>query len=164
MPASLVGVNTGVPNRLVRESVMGGKISALKGYNRIRSEVPYGSRSRIDLLLEKGEQKCFVEIKNCTLVENGRASFPDAITTRGQKHLRELRRQVRHGQRGVIFFLVQRMDAVIFGPADRIDPEYGRLLREVVKDGVEILVYDVRMDCTSILINKIIPHDLSLGD
>ena len=160
MPTSLVGVNTGVPNKLVKESILAGKIPELTGYDRVRSEVPYGRNSRIDLLLEKDRQQCFVEIKNCTLVENGVACFPDAVTTRGQKHLKELQQQVRQGHRSVMFYLVQRMDAGLFRPADHIDSEYGRGLRKAVKAGVEVLVYDVRIDFTHIGINKPVPYEI----
>ena len=160
MPTSLVGVNTGVPNKLVKESILAGKIPELTGYDRVRSEVPYGRNSRIDLLLEKDRQQCFVEIKNCTLVENGVACFPDAVTTRGQKHLKELQQQVRQGHRSVMFYLVQRMDAGLFRPADHIDTEYGRGLRQAIKTGVEILVYDVRIDFTHIGINKPVPYEM----
>ena len=160
MPTSLVGINTGVPNKLVKESILAGKITELAGYDRVRSEVPYGHNSRIDLLLEKDRQQCFVEIKNCTLVEDGVACFPDAVTTRGQKHLKELQQQVRQGHRSVMFYLVQRMDAGLFRPADHIDSEYGRGLRQAVKAGVEILVYDVRIDFTHIGINKPVPYEI----
>jgi len=160
MPTSLVGVNTGVPNKLVKESILAGKIPELAGYDRVRSEVPYGRNSRIDLLLEKDNQQCFVEIKNCTMVEDGMACFPDAVTTRGLKHLRELGQQVRQGHRSVMFYLVQRMDAKLFRPADHIDPEYGRGLRKAVKAGVEMLVYDVRIDFTHILINQAVPYEI----
>ena len=160
MPTSLVGINTGVPNKLVKESILAGKIPELTGYDRVRSEVPYGRNSRIDLLLEKDRQQCFVEIKNCTLVENGVACFPDAVTTRGQKHLKELQQQVRQGHRSVMFYLVQRMDAGLFRPADHIDTEYGRGLRQAIKTGVEILVYDVRIDFTHIGINKPVPYEM----
>ena len=143
-PDSLVGVNTSVPNRLVKTGVIKGKIKSLTGYDRVKSEVKTGSHTRLDLMLEKdGSPSCYIEIKNCTLVEDGVAMFPDAVTQRGAKHLGELARIVREGGRGVIFFLVQRMDAKVFSPADRIDPEYGRILREVVSAGVEAEVYDV---------------------
>ena len=160
MPTSLVGINTGVPNKLVKESILAGKIPELTGYDRVRSEVPYGRNSRIDLLLEKDRQQCFVEIKNCTLVEDGVVCFPDAVTTRGQKHLRELQQQVRQGHRSVMFYLVQRMDAGLFRPADHIDSEYGRGLRKAVKAGVEVLVYDVRIDFTHIGINQPVPYEI----
>ena len=136
-----VGINTGLPNRLVREGIETGTIAELQGYDVIRGEVPYGERSRIDFLLEGSRGRCFVEVKNVTLVEGAVALFPDAVTTRGQKHLRELMRVVREGGRGVIFFVVQRGDGTSVAPADAIDPEYGRLLREALASGVEALAY-----------------------
>lgn len=137
-----VGLNTMLPNRLVEEAIADGTVAELQGYETIRREVPYGSeRSRIDLLLQGSRGRCYVEVKNVTLVEGGRALFPDAVTTRGQKHLRELMEVVAQGERGVIFFTVQRGDGKAVAPADSIDPEYGRLLREAVKSGVEALAY-----------------------
>ncbi len=135
------GINTSLPNRIVHEAISQGEIPELAGYKNIRPEVPYGKGSRIDLLLSNGGPDCYVEIKNVTLVEEGRALFPDAVTTRGQKHLKELMEVVRSGGRGVIFFLVQRSDAESVSPADAIDPEYGRLLRTAVAGGVEALAY-----------------------
>lgn len=135
------GINTGLPNLLVREAIEDGTVTELQGYATIRPEVPYGEHSRIDLLLESLIGRCFVEVKNVTLVEEGQALFPDAVTTRGQKHLLELMRVVREGDRGVIFFTVQRGDGNTVSPADSIDPEYGRLLRMALESGVEALAY-----------------------
>ena len=160
MPGSLVGVNTMVPNRLVHASILAGRVQALTGYSSVRAEIPYGKNSRIDLLLEEGEKRCFVEVKNCTLVQDGIACFPDAVTTRGFKHLKELQEQVRMGDRSVMFFLVQRMDAVLFRPADHIDEKYGMELRNAVKNGVEVLVYDVSLDTKSIALNRALPFQL----
>lgn len=138
---SWVGINTGLPNRLVAEAIREGTIPELAGYDGIRPEVRYGEGSRIDLLLSGSPGLCYVEVKNCTLVEGDRALFPDAETLRGQKHLKELMREVREGNRGVIFYVVQRADARALAPADAIDPEYGRLLRLAVKNGVEALAW-----------------------
>ena len=96
------------------------------------------------------------------MVENGVASFPDAVTTRGQKHLRELRKLLDSNVRCVMFFLVQRMDARVFKPADAIDPVYGEGLRAAFDSGVEILVYDVHIDLEKIGVNKQIPFDLAI--
>jgi sugar fermentation stimulation protein A len=137
----LNGINTGVPNRLVREAIEGGTIAELQGYDSIRQEVPYGERSRIDLLLTGVRGRCYVEVKNVTLVQEGRARFPDAVTERGQKHLAELMRVVRAGDRGVLVFTVQRADGHAVSPADDIDPVYGRLLRQAMASGVEVLAY-----------------------
>lgn len=137
-----VGLNTMLPNQLTEEGVKDGTISELQGYAKLRREVPYGSeRSRIDLLLSGNGVDCYVEVKNVTLVENAQALFPDAVTTRGQKHLRELMEVVAGGGRGVVFFTVQRGDGLSVAPADNIDPEYGRLLRQAVKSGVEAIAY-----------------------
>lgn len=160
MPGSLVGVNTLVPNRLVKKAIIDQGIPELDGYENIKSEVKYGQNSRIDLLLSSLERPpCYVEIKNCTLVENKLAMFPDAVTTRGLKHLVELEHQVAAGQRAVMFFLIQRQDADSFRPADHIDPEYGRQLRHARQQGVEMLVYDVRIDLKQIAINTPVPID-----
>ncbi len=113
-----VGINTGLPNRLVREGIETGIIAELMGYPSIRPEVRYGEKSRVDLLLSGPSGLCYVEVKNVTLVEGNVALFPDAITTRGQKHLRELMEMVRRGHRGVIFFVVQRGDGKSVAPAD----------------------------------------------
>lgn len=136
-----IGINTALPNRLVEEAIGNGTITELQGYPLLRREVPYGTNSRVDLLLDGDRGRCYIEVKNVTLVEGGRALFPDAVTLRGQKHLCELEEVVRRGDRGVIFFVVQRGDADSVAPADAIDPEYGRLLRRAVTFGVEALAY-----------------------
>ncbi|UCF56183.1 MAG: DNA/RNA nuclease SfsA, partial [Deltaproteobacteria bacterium] len=160
MPTSLVGINTWVPNQLVKESIIDKKIKAFLGYETIWTEVSYGQNSRIDLLLEKGKERCFVEVKNSTLVEDGVAYFPDAVTSRGLKHLVELQQQVRKGNRCVMFYLVQRMDAKLFRPAHHIDAAYRKELRRAFRNGVEILVYDVFLNLESISLNKPLPYEL----
>ena len=113
----------------------------------------------IFLLTDSHGARCFVEIKNCTLVNDGVACFPDAVTQRGHKHLKELERLSAEGNRCVMFYCIQRMDAECFRPADQIDPAYGEALREAhLKGGVEILVYDVWMDLERIVLNRKIPH------
>ncbi len=135
-----VDTHTHRTNRVVEEGLRQGWIAELEGYQ-VTPECRFGA-SRIDFLLEKGEDKVLVEVKNVTLTcEAPKACFPDAVTTRGQKHLRELMEAKAKGYRAVIFFLVQRGEANSFGPADDIDPEYGRLLREAVAQGVEALAY-----------------------
>lgn len=160
MESSLVGVNTGVPNKLVRQSVIDAVIPELIGYETIRSEVRCGANSRLDLLLENPGKRCFVEVKNCTLVDGDAAFFPDAVTTRGLKHLMELQDLLKSGDRAVMFFLVQRMDAAVFRPADHIDPAYGRELRRAANNGVELLCYDVTINFTNIAINRRLYCDL----
>lgn len=158
MPKAWVGVNTLVPNRLVAQTVENGNLPHLNGYDTVTREVRVGSHSRLDLRLSgKGRRDCYVEVKNCTLVEDGRAMFPDAPTTRGQKHLTVLEQLKAQHARTVIFFLVQRTDAQFFEPADQIDPEYGRLLRRAAEAGVEIAAYDVRIDLKRIALYRALP-------
>ncbi|GAB4375546.1 MAG: DNA/RNA nuclease SfsA [Calditrichia bacterium] len=152
-----VGINTNHPNKLVREGIEQNVISELQGYDIIRSEVNYGNRSRIDLLLEGSKGRCYIEIKNVTLVEGERALFPDAVTLRGQKHLKELMGVVSDGWRAVIFFVVQRGDGELVSPADEIDPEYGRLLRQAAARGVELLAYQAAVLPEEIKISHRVP-------
>ncbi len=149
-----VGINTGLPNRLVSEAISRGTVGDLADYTNIRPEVRYGKNSRIDLLLTGPAGLCYVEVKNVTLVEGNRALFPDAVTVRGQKHLRELMQVVREGNRGVIFFVVQRGDACVVAPADRIDPEYGKLLRLAVQNGVEAIAYRAHVEPGEIYLTR----------
>jgi len=161
MPTSLVGVNTLIPNRLVFQAAAAGLIAELAGYDMVEREVNIGSNSRIDLRLSNGpKDACYVEIKNCTLVENGVARFPDAVTTRGLKHLNELERLSDSGCRCIMFYFIQRMDARVFEPADLVDPDYGKGLRLAVNRGVEILAYDVAIDLSGIKLNRRIPCTL----
>jgi len=135
-----VDINTHRANRVVEEALRGNLIPGLQ-YCSIRAEFPY-SGSRIDFMLERPEEKILLEVKNVTLCcHPGIACFPDAATTRGQKHLRDLTAAARSGMRSVIFFLVQRREAESFMPADAIDAEYGRLLREALASGVEALAF-----------------------
>jgi len=161
MPTSIVGINTLIPNRLVAESIKAGLVSDLNGYDNVAREVKTSDNTRLDILLSSEDgNRCYVEIKNCTLVKEGVACFPDAVTSRGLKHLLELSALVSKGYRCVIFYVIQRMDAKIFQPADHIDPAYGRELRQVLKHGVEILVYDTRIDLKTIRLNQKIPYNL----
>jgi sugar fermentation stimulation protein A len=150
-----VGVHTGLVNRLVMEAVSNGTIAELQGYNTIQQEVVYGQeKSRIDLLLREGKSAdCYVEIKNVTAVDHeNNAIFPDAVTTRGQKHIRELIAMVAKGYRGVLFFCIQRADVQCMRPADEIDPAYGGLLRTALSEGVEVLAYKASVAPDEILL------------
>ncbi len=148
-----VDTHTQRTNRVVEEALRNGWIAGLSGYQ-VTPEFSIGA-SRIDFMLESSEQKVLVEVKNVTLCSSEQvASFPDAVTTRGQKHLKELLEARQQGYRSVIFFLVQRQEATVFSPADEIDLEYGRILREVVRSGVEAMAYKTivtenenRIDC-----------------
>jgi sugar fermentation stimulation protein A len=136
-----VGINTLHPNRLAAEGIETGVIRELHGYSSIRREVCTRQGTRLDLCLEGPRGFCFVEVKNVTLAIDGTAAFPDAVTIRGTKHLRELIRLKRKGHRTAVVFVIQREDCKDFRPADEIDPEYGRWLRRALNAGVEILPY-----------------------
>jgi len=162
MPGSWVGVNTLVPNKLVKNAIENERVPELAGYDTIRSEVKTAKGSRLDLMLQRADgDACYIEVKNCTLVDKGMAMFPDAVTQRGRKHLLELARLKLGGSRCLMFFLIQRMDAAVFKPAAHIDPAYADTLRKVhLEDGVEILVYDVHIDLEYIRLNRQIPYHL----
>ena len=155
----LVGINTSLPNKLVKEGIENRTISEMQGYANLRTEVRYGKeKSRIDLLLEDTEKPpCYIEVKNVTLVNNRIAYFPDAVSERGSKHLRELIHMVKEGNRAIIFYCVQRVDATEVRPADDIDKKYGQTLREALGNGVEALAYQATVSTKEIKLNKPLP-------
>lgn len=152
-----VGVNTMHPNRLVEDAVRRGVIHELQGYDAIRREVRINPRSRLDLCLERPGERCYVEVKNVTLGLDGVAAFPDAVTERGRKHLRELIRLRRRSHRAALVFVIQRGDCAAFRPADEIDPLYGRWLRRGHAAGVEILPYQARVTPREITLFRRLP-------
>ena len=149
-----IGVNTHLANAIVEESISEQKIPELIGYDNCQREVPYGSRSRIDILLTKGEQRCYVEVKNVTLLRNKTYKFPDSVSLRGQKHLDELCGVVDAGHRAIIFFLIQRTDGLNFAPAAEIDLVYAEKLAKAVQHGVEILAYEASVTPQEIVLGK----------
>jgi sugar fermentation stimulation protein A len=140
-----IGINTSLTNFLVEEGIQNGRIKELEDVENIQREVKTSPASRLDMLLTQGTRKIFVEIKSCTLVVDGWAMFPDAVTARGARHLQELLDLVRQGHDGFIFFLVQRMDADFFRPAAHIDPRYAETLADVLRQGVKMLVYQAEV-------------------
>lgn len=161
--AGWVGINTHRANALVAEAIEVGDIPELTGYPGLRREVRYGRNSRVDILLESPEAPpCYVEVKNCTLLaSDGRVRFPDAVTERGRKHLAELEAIAAEGERAVMLFLVNRDDGEGFGPADHIDPVYGRRLREAAAAGVEVLAYRTRITPEAIRVAEAEAVDLA---
>ena len=145
---NLAGINTARSNGLVEVAIRAGVIGELQGYDNIRREVTYGNeKSRIDFLLERANEKCFVEVKNVTLMEaEGQGLFPDAVSERGTKHLRELMQMVREGHRAVLLYCVQHTGIEWVEPADTIDPLYGKTLREAVVVGVEVIAYCAELE------------------
>lgn len=159
------GINTLRANGLVEAAIHNGTIAELQGYSLLKREVVYGSeKSRIDFLLEKmsGEalQRCYVEVKNVTLMEQpGQGMFPDAVSERGSKHLRELMQMASEGYRAVLLFCVQHSGIDWVEPADLIDPLYGKTLRQAVAAGVEVIAYSVAFEftCGTIAMQKKLP-------
>ena len=149
-----VGINTMHPNVLVAEAIACGVISELQGYHTIRREIVTRRGTRLDLRLENATGFCFVEVKNVTLTINGAAAFPDAVTGRGTKHLKELISLRRKGHRAALVFVVQRADCSHFRPADEIDSEYGRWLRRAVKAGVEALPYRTKVTSREVVLTE----------
>lgn len=156
-----IGINTGIPNTIVAEAITEGKIKDLSGYENLTREVKYGKNSRIDILLSRGDEKCYVEVKNVSLVEeDGNYYFPDSVTERGTKHLFELTAMVNQGHRSVMFYVIQRSDGRIFMPAAHIDIKYTKALQDARANGVEIMVYQACVSPESITITHEIPFDL----
>jgi sugar fermentation stimulation protein A len=162
----LACINTHRANQIVKEALLLGSIEELSGYSDMASEVKYGEEnSRIDFKLSGGIQPdCYVEVKSVTLAVKERGGligyFPDAITTRGQKHLRELMAMVKEGQKAVLFFCVQHQSIQQVRPATHIDTEYGRLLTEAIEQGVEVLAYQAALSLQELKIEKRIPFAL----
>lgn len=157
-PGVIVGVHTGRTNALVAEAINGGELRELQGYETIRREAVYDG-GRFDLLLESaGRRPCYVEVKNVTAaVSDGIAIFPDAKSVRGTRHLRDLARLVGEGCRAVMVYCAQRTDVSEVRPADEVDPDYGRAMRQAEAAGVELLAYRFRPSPAAIEIEGSIP-------
>ena len=137
-----IGINTQRSNPVVEEAIRDGLIAELLGFDELRREVKLGESSRIDFRMETGGCRTWIEVKNVTMVDDEeRFAFPDAVTSRGAKHLRELASAVAAGDRAVMLYLIQRSDGRGFTTADDIDPTYGEELRRAVAHGVELLAY-----------------------
>lgn len=159
----LAGINTGRANALVVEAINDGVVTELQGYDELRTEVKYGEEnSRIDILLSGEQGQCYVEIKNCTLLEDdNKGYFPDAVSTRGTKHLRELIAMVEAGHRAVLLFCVQHSGIKSVAPAAHIDAAYAETFAEAVNAGVEVLAYRAQMSAEEIKLVQALPVDHS---
>jgi sugar fermentation stimulation protein A len=156
-----IGINTVIPNQIVEEAIRKGKVDSLRGYTELKREVRYGKNSRIDIFLQNENETCYIEVKNVTLVEEDNVYyFPDSVTERGRKHLYELIEMVKQGNRAVMFFVIQRSDGTIFKPASHIDPNYAKSLKEAHDQGVELMVYQARVNPESIFLAEKIPWRL----
>lgn len=152
---ALVGINTGCANRLAEEAIRAGKIDGLAGYDLLRREVAYGESSRVDFLLEgSGRPPCYVEVKSVTLKRGDTAEFPDAVTARGTRHLRELAAMRRAGARAVMLFLAQRGDCNRLTIAGDIDPAYAAALAQAQEAGVEVMAQACRLSPAGIEVGQ----------
>ena len=150
-----VGVNTHLTNKIVLHALNNNLIKEFDKNITIKPEVKFGNSTRFDFLIAKNNYKAFVEVKNVTLVRKPRiAEFPDAITTRGSKHIEELIKANKKGYEIYIAFIVQREDCDQFTIANDIDPEYSELLSKAVKKNLNILCYDCKFSPKGIKVNK----------
>ena len=177
-----VFLDTRMPNQLVAEALEKGSLEEFRGYEKIVKEFPYG-RSRFDFALfgngkkttgnppaepfllahpSAREADVLLEVKSCTLVENGRGLFPDAVTERGKRHLLELTEAKRKGYRASLLFVVQRTDALSVSPNDRTDPEFGKALRKAKRAGVEIYAYFARWKNRTLWLEGKVPVELQI--
>ena len=156
----LVGINTHLTNKIVLEALENKKIKSLLNFNNIKSEVKFSDNTRVDFLISNNKKKSFLEVKNVTLVRKDKiAEFPDAVTTRGSKHLRELINAKKKGYNSYILYLVQREDCKYLKIAKDIDEEYKNTFDIALKNGVEILCYDCKLNNEEIKINNQIDHE-----
>lgn len=156
-----IGINTHRSNRIAEQGIRAGTIAELDEFDELRREVRHGERSRLDLTLERGGRRTWIEVKNVTLVDGrGRYAFPDAVTTRGAKHLAELSRAVAAGDRAVMLYLIQRSDGNGLTVADDIDPAYGEALRRALDAGVEVLAYRAEVTPEEIRVVERVPVEL----
>ncbi len=153
---ALTGINTMRPNALIEEAIRNGVIAELSGYETLRREMKYGEASRIDMLLTgAAKPNCYVEVKNVHLVRQaGLAEFPDCVTARGAKHLRELSATVAAGHRAVMVYCVQRGDAERFRLAADIDPAYASAFALALRSGVEALCYVCDITVGEIMVRR----------
>ncbi len=156
----LVGINTHLTNKIVLEALNKKKIKKLIKFNNIKSEVKFSDNTRFDFLISNKKKKCFLEIKNVTLfMTYNIAEFPDDITSRGTKHLRELINAKKKGYESYIFYLIQRQDCKSFKIAKDIDEEYKNVFELAIKNGVKMLCYDCKLNNEEIIINKQVHYE-----
>lgn len=156
------GVDTGLPNRMLRAALEAGEVPALSEYDMVRSEVPYGKNSRVDFVLSAtGKPDHYVEVKSVTLSRHpGLAEFPDTVTERGRRHLVELAREVKAGHKATVLFLVQRTDAAEVRIAEDIDPGFAETLRKAYGAGVEVLAHGCNISPRGVSLGRALPVTL----
>lgn len=158
----LAGIDTGVPNRVVREALEARRVPGLGAYDTVRAEVKYGQKSRVDFLLSgEGQRDVYVEVKNAHLRRTGDlAEFPDCVTDRGARHLEELAGMVAEGHRAVMLYLVQRTDCGRFSLARDLDPAYGAAFDKARAAGVEAMVFGTEITSESVSLGPAMPFVL----
>ena len=155
-----VGINTLLTNKIVLEALNLKKIKSLIKFNKIKSEAKFSDNTRFDFFLQNDKEKCFLEIKNLTLLREKKiAEFPDAVTSRGTKHLNELCNAKKKGYQSYILYLIQREDCDSFKIAKDIDEDYKIAFVKALKTGVKILCYDCKLNSEEIKLNKQINYE-----
>jgi len=155
-----VGINTHLSNKIVFESLINKKIKNLIRFTNIKSEAKFSDNTRFDFLISNNKEKCFLEVKNVTLLrQDNIAEFPDAITSRGTKHLKELIKAKRKGYESYMLYLIQRDDCKFFKIANDIDEEYKNTFDEALNNGVKMLCYDCKLNNEEIIINNQINYE-----
>ena len=152
---SRVGINTHITNKIVLDALNNSKIKELRDLDAVKQEVKFGENTRFDFLVSKKKIKSFIEVKNVTLSrKKGIAEFPDAITSRGLKHISELLKAKKKGYEIYLLYIIQRDDCNKFSLASDIDPEYCELLLKAVKKKLKLLCYDCKFSTKGIKINR----------
>ena len=155
-----IGINTLLTNKIVFEALDNKKISSLVKFKNIKSEVKFSDNTRFDFFLSNNKEKCYLEVKNVTLSREKKiAEFPDAITSRGLKHLNELCKAIRQGYQSYILYLIQRSDCDSFRIAEDIDEKYKVAFNKAIKSGVKILCYDCKLSNEEIKLNNRINYE-----
>jgi len=155
-----VGINTLLTNKIVHEALNQKKIKKLNKFNNIKSEVKFNDGTRFDFLLTNEKEKCFLEVKNVTLVRNKNiAEFPDSITSRGAKHLNELIKAKKKGYETYMLYLIQIEGCDSFKIANDIDKEYKKMFDKALKNSVKTLCYDCKLNNEEIKLNKQIKYE-----
>ena len=156
----LIGINTHLTNKIILEALKSKKIKELIKFSNIQTEVKFLEHTRFDFMISNNKEKCFLEVKNVTLSRKSKiAEFPDSITTRGTKHLNELINAKKKGFESYILYLIQREDCKTFKIAKDIDEEYKIAFDKALKNKVNILCYDCKINNKEIKINKQINYD-----
>ena len=155
-----IGINTLLTNKIIFEALINKKIETLNKFNNIKPEVRFSDKTRFDFLLSNSKEKCFLEVKNVTLLRERKiAEFPDAVTSRGTKHLNELCDAKKKGYQSYILYLIQREDCDSFKIAEDIDEDYKNAFVNALKTGVKILCYDCKLNNEEIKLNKQINYE-----